>query len=533
MGVFGGPKNITTGLGLILDTANYKSFKGVPTTNLLPSPTVNAYPTVGNSWGTYNTNQYGSGTYFSIGTVSSVSSNIVTMTAAHSLRTYDVMQPQTTGGGVTAATNYYIKKISSTQFSLHEYNSSQDGTQGYINPSTGNHKVYDSIANDTKISINSTNFPTMWWGYPHLPNAGLVKELITNGFSDVITGLTSDCIRLHYIRTDDVKDGMSYGVDATVTPNTNHTISFYTRSPDERSVGKVITYYIYNYTGGNATAYSWNFTLGPVGVWQRQSFTYSPAYGTMISYWFPVSGGVYSWDWSCMQVESGSVASPFVAGTRGATVDAGGGWLDLSINASKFSNGQYAFPGYANGYLTFTNNGTTINHMVSTTQPSTSTSTQYTRSAWFYLTGNNSGWSPIIQNQIGNNSDMGLTISGNRLHFRQYTKSQSSGTANGDYGVSGTLPVNLNQWYMGTMVVNLTAATVTFYLNGVLDSVQSINTIGNSSSDTIIIGGAYTDSYSGERMFKGNIAMCSHYNRLLSADEVLQIFNSTRSRFGI
>jgi hypothetical protein len=63
-------------------------------TNLIPSPTVNAYPTTGNGWGSYNTNQYGSGTYFSIGsTVNDVSNNVITMTSAIiPLRTYDVMQ---------------------------------------------------------------------------------------------------------------------------------------------------------------------------------------------------------------------------------------------------------------------------------------------------------------------------------------------------------------------------------------------------------------------------------------------------------
>jgi hypothetical protein len=111
MGVFSGPDISESGLVLALDGGNFKSFKGEATTNLIPSPTVNAYPTTGNGWGTYNTNQYGSGTYFSIGTVNDVTNNIITMTSAHSLRTYDVMQPQTTGGGVTAGTNYFIKKV--------------------------------------------------------------------------------------------------------------------------------------------------------------------------------------------------------------------------------------------------------------------------------------------------------------------------------------------------------------------------------------------------------------------------------------
>ena len=49
----------------------------------------------------------------------------------------------------------------------------------------------------------------------------------------------------------------------------------------------------------------------------------------------------------------------------------------------------------------------------------------------------------------------------------------------------------------------------------------------------MLIGGAYTDSYSGTRMFKGRIASVYHYNRLLSATEVLQNYNATKTRFGL
>jgi hypothetical protein len=274
VGVHGGPKVKSDGLVLALDGGNIKSFKGEVTTNLIPNPTVNAYPTTGNAWGTYNTNQYNNNTYFSIGTINDVTNNIITTTTAHPLRTYDAVNPQTTGGGVTAGVTYFIKKISNTSFTLHAYNDSQDGSQGYINPSTGTHKVYDSIATDTRIAVNSTSFPTMWRGYPHLPNSGLVKELRYGEFNAIPNLPPNDCIRLHYIRTDDVKDGMSYGVDCPVTPSSPVTVSFYTRAANANAVGKQVQYHIYNYTGGSATGYAMNFTLGAVGVWERQTFTY-------------------------------------------------------------------------------------------------------------------------------------------------------------------------------------------------------------------------------------------------------------------
>lgn len=515
MGVFSGPDVSESGLVLAVDGANYKSFKGEVTTNLIPNPTVNAYPTTGNAWGTYNTNQYGSGTYFSIGTVNDVTNNIVTMTAAHSLRTYDVMQPQTTGGGVTAGTNYFIKKISNTSFSLHAYNGSQDGSQGYINPATGTHKVYDSIANDTRIAINSTSFPTMWYGPAHLPNSGLVKELRYGEFNAIPNLPANDCIRLHYIRTDDVKDGMSYGVDCTVTPSSPVTVSFYTRSANANAVGKVVQYYTYNYGGGSATAFSYNFTLGPVGVWQRQTYTFTPLYGTMISYWFPVTGGVYAWDWSCMQVEQKSYATNFVAGSRGSTVATGGGWANLiaSSNNGELLNGVRESSDNSGSLLFDGTNDVVVlssHDIISGIQDFTVESWIYpTASSIDYIFGNyNSGHNGLELYQVNGRID---------LYWAGLNASTSAGS------------IVANNWYhvVGTRSGN----TASIYLNGSFSSsATNANSIPVSVSYPFTIGNGY--NYTSEA-FGGRIASVKVYNRALSAAEVQQNFNATRGRYGV
>jgi len=211
-------------------------------------------------------------------------------------------------------------------------------------------------------------------------------------------------------------------------------------------------------------------------------------------------------------------------------------WRDISSN-SIFGASVYTYPSFVtsgnNKYFTFVNNGTTVNNVYSSTiTTTTSTASSYTRTGWFYLTGT-SGWSPIIANQIGNNTDMCLAVSGGRLTFRQYTRTNTSGTTDLDYGVTGNAAVNINTWYYGAMCVNRVANQVTFYLNGVLDVTVSINVIGTSSSNNIIIGGSYSDSYGGDRMFKGNIGMVSHYNRILTASEIQQNFSASRGRYGI
>jgi hypothetical protein len=212
-------------------------------------------------------------------------------------------------------------------------------------------------------------------------------------------------------------------------------------------------------------------------------------------------------------------------------------WNDISSSASIYGASNYTYPSIGGSnlakYFTFVNNGVISNNIYSSVNNiSTYSQTQYTRIGWFYSTGSVE-WAPIIQNSIGNNSDMGLAVSGNKLMFRQYNNTGNNGTTQGDYGISGTLTVNNNTWYQGAMAVNRTTNEVTFYLNGALDSTQSTVVIGNSASDTIVVGGATVDSYGGQRMFKGNIAMCFHYNTILTATQIAQNFNAYRGRYGI
>ena len=162
MSIYNQGNIVTSGLVFHMDMNNSKSYLGPPLTNILPNGINAGYPTYPSGWGTYNTNQYGSGTYFSIGTITGVSGNIVTC-PNHSLRTYDVVQPQTTGGGVTAATNYFVRKWDANTFSLYAY----DGTQDETN-------IFDTqvnLSNDNRVTL-STGITNMWWGYPHLPKIG-------------------------------------------------------------------------------------------------------------------------------------------------------------------------------------------------------------------------------------------------------------------------------------------------------------------------------------------------------------------------
>ncbi len=318
------------------------SFGGEPTTNLVPTPQHNSNFTIQNSWGTYNTNQYNSNTYFSIGTVSSVADNLVILgSVGRTIRSFDVLRPQTTGGGVTAGTNYVIKKINDTNsFTLHEYNSSQNGSQGYINPDTGFFKVHDAYANDTRIPINSTNFPTMWWGPPHLPNSGLIKEIVPNEGKRHGT----NAIRLHVYRPDGVVDGMAYNVHTPVTLGDVITMSVWLKRVDGRGEGKSIGYSTYFGSGFSGSSTS----FGPLTTeWKKYEFTWTASNTyNFISYWWPNSSSEpYAIDMCDFQVEVGKNESTnFVAGTRSDTeslLDLGPNNFELNTSNIEWSSYQH------------------------------------------------------------------------------------------------------------------------------------------------------------------------------------------------
>jgi len=161
------------------------------------------------------------------------------------------------------------------------------------------------------------------------------------------------------------------------------------------------------------------------------------------------------------------------------------------------------------------------------------TQNAYTRIGWFNIESSDGNFNPIIGNKVGNNINMGLTISNYRLNFHQYSNAASGGTSSGDYSVNGSAQIPANTWAQGAIVVNRSAQTLKFYINGVLDVARSINLIGTSSSALVLIGGPDSNSYSGARYFDGKIARVLHYNRELTAAEIAQDYNVLKSRFGL
>lgn len=517
------------GLVFAFDTGDlYNSYLGEPTTNLLPSPTYNAYPTYGNGWSTYNTNQYcgnnGCAVFWDIPAVASVSNNIVTTVSAHPIRSFDVIRPETTGGGLTANVDYLAKKISDTQFSLHAYNSSQDGSQGYINPVTGGHKVHDSYWLDERVSVNASGFPTKWWGAPHLPNSGIVKEVIPKGFDLFPT--PTNCLRLHWSRPDGVTDGMAYGVDPYVVIGQPVTVSFWARAVTSSAVGQSINFSNYNYGGPSGYSYfGMSVTWGALGKWVRNSYTITPTHNYLISYWFPSTGNMKV-DIADIQIEQKPHVTPFTIGSR-TNVNS---LLDLTGNHTIDLN-TCSFTSTGHPTLDGTDDRIDLGNVSDYFTPSAKA---ITVEAVFKITPGASGpMGPIFENyrfnfwyNYGDDTVYGSVRTG---------PPETSGyqSAIGFFSnVSCSSKGNYNHVVLVYETLGGSNGRMTFYVNGKYAGMSEGLKMGSYPLYASWIGQSYHGGYGTYKLI-GEVNVLRIYTRALTSNEIIPNYKSYKTRFNL
>ena len=501
----GGPKIETDGLVLYYDVDNVDSYPGEPTTNILPSPTRNGdFTTSTSQWATYNTNQYNGNNYFSIGTIDNITDNIVTLSAVgRAINSFDVLNPNATGGGVTSGTGYFIKKLSSTQFTLHAYNGSQDGTQGYINSATGGHKVHDSVWLDTRIAISLSGFPTMWKGNPHVANSAIVKEIRYGGGRRPNT----NCMRCHKNRDINVRDGMAYGVNTPTTIGVTYTLTFWVKAATPNAIGKTMNWS--SYFGSGFGSFSKSVVL--TGNWQQASKTFvSTNTYSFISYWWFTTGDsdVWAYDICDIQVEQKDHSTPWTSGTRSTT----DGLKDLSgndnhadlANAAYDSNALIDYDG-AGGY--------------SSVGASSALNITTTISAFAWVKPDDL----TLYNGI-----LGSYDSGAFIHFQLYNSSMNVYV----YGpnVGGTQSAPITAGIYNCVGLTFDGTTLSFYCDGVFIASLTASTSFTTITDatTLSIGRVYST----DRWFNGKIDVVKIYDNALTPKEILDNFNAQKSRFG-
>ena len=145
-------------------------------------------------------------------------------------------------------------------------------------------------------------------------------------------------------------------------------------------------------------------------------------------------------------------------------------------------------------------------------------------SGWFRSNSGNTNFKQIWNSGYnGGNPDVEITINQTTNILNFYVRPGSS--AQTSYSVDD----NVWRYFVGVK----TSSLISLYVNGSFVS----STSGTFTSDVDSIGvvpriGNGLNGIS-NRPFKGNIAQVSIYNKALTASEIQQNFNATRSRFGI
>ena len=204
---------------------------------------------------------------------------------------------------------------------------------------------------------------------------------------------------------------------------------------------------------------------------------------------------------------SGTVATSLV-GSIASTLNNGVGF-------STDNGGTWTFDG-ADDKITITNS--------SAMQPTSA----LTMEAWIRLDTMPSSWYSLFQSPESNSShtspyfDWGIYINyTGGLHTR--INGISDGFANGT-----TTKVQNNTW--SQVAISWNGSLVSYYLNGSLIQTKSLSTTISYTNNTDKLIG--TNS-SGSEAFDGKIPIVRFYNRAITAVEVLQNYNTQKSRFGL
>lgn len=206
------------------------------------------------------------------------------------------------------------------------------------------------------------------------------------------------------------------------------------------------------------------------------------------------------------------------AGNPSSYSGSGSTWTDIAGTADNIT--LVGSPSYTSGtpaYFTFNGSSQYGTGSASDILPST----EYTKFIWFYL------------NAYSDNNLLSSTSGGHFMFFGSSTSTMYCGHTNWtslgytfiSYPSNATF--NLNTWYNAALTFSTTNG-MTLYINGVQDSTFTGTKAahgGNGSTNIATFGGG--------NLLNGRISQALCYNRELTASEILQNYNSTKSKFGL
>jgi hypothetical protein len=255
--------------------------------------------------------------------------------------------------------------------------------------------------------------------------------------------------------------------------------------------------------------------VGAIGLNVEQPITPTPPYKSMY-----ITG---------LQYETKTYCTPFVVGSNRSanTVVGGGGLLDISgnnystdLNSSgiSFDANGFSFTGDYAGAITIPTSGSILDSLSNNT---------HSYEVWFKLLGTPPGASDgYFFGRQGYHEGF--------AHFKSTPATFGCLTWYNDNSNSGWLSYagSLNTWYHAVYVVNVESSVRQLYVNGVLHS----SGILTAQLKQYVTGPSYYCYFgSANPSYSSNITLSNAkaYNRVLTANEILQNFNATRTTYGI
>ena len=197
-------------------------------------------------------------------------------------------------------------------------------------------------------------------------------------------------------------------------------------------------------------------------------------------------------------------------------------WYNLIGNANNgtLTNGP-TFSNANGGCIVFDG---ADDYIISTTQVGISGATARSFECWTYISSN------VSKNIMGYGDNGLLNLFDTIIWYTSPYLQVIGHYYGGDNDTISTLPsrntLNINQWNQIVHLYDGTNASI--YTNGVLSNSKSFTL--NTTNTTLLLGAG---KYTGYNYFSGNIALGRIYNRELSASEILQNYNVTKTRFGL
>lgn len=235
-------------------------------------------------------------------------------------------------------------------------------------------------------------------------------------------------------------------------------------------------------------------------------------------------------------VRSGLVLSLDAANAR-SYVSGSTTWYDVSGNNNNGSlSNSPVFGSLNNGILIF--NG--INHNVSVPNSNTYlTGSYFTFSTWVNIptTAAANTYYSILNKNNYNTNGISIIIGTGGLASNQIQLSNIRMSVSGNIAVATQFTLSpivpFNTWNQFTYTLNYdnTNTYLSLYINGSFRQTLTIGSgsfIGNTNSLSIGTPGPGNGTY-----FSGSMANYQIYNRVLSADEIFQNYNSSKARFNL